>query len=114
MGLFSWITQDTNKSIRVDGDQVVYMVDNNNKKYKQQYYEGYGMFGGKDFFDLVAEMNGLASDRSLGIDLVYSGKEYLSPNLVQDKNWVWRNEAPKACPYQGYFYPGDELDEDNN
>jgi hypothetical protein len=113
MGLFSWKTQDTNRSIRVDGNQVVYMVDNKGKKYKQQYYEGYGKFGGKDFHELVAEMNGLASDRSLGIDLVYSGEFYLSPNLVQDKDWVWRNEVPDNCEFQGYFYPGDELDEYN-
>lgn len=113
MGLFSWITQDTKRSIRVDGEQIVYMVDNKGNKYKQQYYEGYGMFGGKDFYELVAEMNNLKSDRSLGIDLVFSGQDYLSPNLVQDKNWEWRNEAPESCEYQGYFYPGDELDEYN-
>ena len=103
MGVFSWITQDTKRSIRVDGRMIVYLVDNKGNKWQEKCYEGYGEFGGKDFHELVAEMNGLKSDRTLGIDLVFSGQDYLSPNLVEDADWVWVNGIPDSCPDQGFF-----------
>lgn len=60
MGQFSWFTQDSHKQIGnmpecyVD----VTMYDDKGNSWSETEYEGYGVFGGKDYFDLVAEMNG--------------------------------------------------------
>ena len=120
MGQFSWITQDTFQSIRnnTKGRKAkAFMHDNKGNIWEEKEYEGYGIFGGKDFFQLVAEMNnceGLTGDvdkdRSKGIDLVYSDKPYLSPNLTRDKQWKWHNKAPQDCPNQGWA----DLNEDDD
>ena len=64
MGQFSWITQDTHHRIVNCEDYTVYLVDDKGKKWREDCYDGYGVFGGKDFYELLAEMNG------------YSYKEY--------------------------------------
>jgi len=132
MGLFSWITQDTNKSIPASGSDrstfPVTMTDNKGNKWTETDYEGYGVFDGKDYYDLLAEMNGEVG-RDAGIAIAFgddsSGKkwyekgwkkEFKAPNLTEDEDWVWRNEVPEDCPYQGYFYddfPDDDYDEEN-
>ena len=57
MGFFSFKTTDTNQSIpnrHSDKDTfTVYMVDIDNNIYTEQNYDGYGVFGGKDFFELL-------------------------------------------------------------
>jgi hypothetical protein len=123
MGFFSWLTQDTGESIanRYSNRKTftVYMTDNKGNRWKEEDYEGYGVFGGKDYYELVAEMNGLPSDRDAGIDLAFqnspSGEnpDCLFPNLSEapDWKWEWENEAPMSCPDQGYFYPQDEDDD---
>ena len=74
MGQFSWFTQDTNHRI-VNGEEYkVIMTDNNGHKYVEYCYEGYGVFGGKDYYELLAEMNGLGSDRYAGISSIW--KDY--------------------------------------
>lgn len=78
MGFFSWKTQDTNKSIANSYSErptfPVYMTDNEGNQWFEEDYEGYGVFGGKDYYELVAEMNdaiGMTGetdkDRSIGI-----------------------------------------------
>ena len=108
MGMFSWKTQDTNHSIpskySIREPFTVYMIDNEGNKYKEEDYEGYGVFGGKDYYELLAEMNGLESDRDNGITLKFSDEKCITPNLVEDENWKWRDEAPEDCEYQGFFY----------
>ena len=112
MGFFSWKTNDTNKSIANTYSNrptfTVYMHDNKGNTYKEDNYEGYGVFGDKDFYVLLAEMNGIEGDdytkRKKGIDLCFSNKPYLSPNLTEDPEWQWRNEVPDDCREQGYFY----------
>lgn len=69
MGLFSWFTQDTNHRIVNGENYKVVMTDDKGNKYVEQCYEGYGKFGGKDYYELLAEMNGLGSDRAKGIEL---------------------------------------------
>jgi hypothetical protein len=123
MGMFSWLCQDTKEAIRnnVHGYQAqAFMHDNKGNVWAQKDYDGYGMFGGKDFFQLVAEMNnceGLTgvedTDRSLGIDLCYSGKPMLSPNLTREPDWTWRNEKPEDDPNQGWG-SGEDYDVDDN
>lgn len=112
MGQFSWLTQDTNESIRcnVSGRKAkAYMHDDKGNVWEELNYEGYGMFGGKDFYELLAEMNGgdkVTEDpdkkREIGIDLFYSSSKYLSPNLIRNKKWTWIPEEPMSCPYQGW------------
>ena len=109
MGFFSFKTQDTNKSIcnTYSGKRtfIVYMFDDKGNIWKEDDYEGYGEFGGKDFYELLAEMNGLGSDRIAGIDLYFSNKPFKSPNLVKYKTkWTYTPTAPEQCEYQGYFY----------
>jgi hypothetical protein len=125
MGQFSWITQDTNEAIREsygcmdENLTTAYMHDNNGNVWEEKTYKGYGVFGGKDFFQLLAEMNNLEgltgdvdNDRLLGIDLLYSGKEFLSPNLTRHKDWDWINEAPDNDPNQGWGESEDYESED--
>ena len=118
MGFFSWITQDTNESIANSSSYrstfTVYMTDDKGNKWKEDNYEGYGVFGGKDYYELLAEMNG-ETTRNYEINLEYGKdhKEVKFPNLSQNKNWKWINEKPKNCPDQGYFY-FDEEDYDND
>lgn len=113
MGFFSWKTQDTNRSIsnRYSNRETftVYMHDDKGNKWEESEYDGYGDFGGKDFYELLAEMNGKTT-RDEGIDLAYSKKPYLSPNLSERKNWKWINQPPKDCDAQGYFYDKGETD----
>jgi hypothetical protein len=138
MGMFSWITQDTKRSIPniYSGKKMftVIMLDNKGNKWTEDQYDGYGVFGGKDFYELVAEMNGVVERdkvqlqgeeytdymRDKGIDLCFkdnpSGDNtpgVLYPNLVESKNWEWKSQGPKSCDYQGYFYPEfEDLDDE--
>ena len=115
MGFFSWNTQDTKRSIANHYSDMpvftVFMFDDKGNKWQEDNYDGYGEFGGKDYFELLAEMNGLEPNRDLGIDLFYDkSKTCITPNLAEDPNWQWINEAPEDCPNQGYFYPNDDED----
>lgn len=63
MGVFSWCTSDTRKSIPCTYDtyegapSTVYLLNPFGAPYKEDNYEGYGEFGGKDVYELVAEWN---------------------------------------------------------
>jgi hypothetical protein len=86
------------------------MVDNQGNEYHEPIYSGYGVFGGKDYFVLMSEMNGINEAthqqmRSRAIDLYYEPKEgTLFPNLYAKSGKSWRNKRPDDCPYQGFFY----------
>jgi hypothetical protein len=114
MGFFSWKTQDTNRSIpnvhqEMKEPFTVFMIDNKGNVWQEDAYMGYGEFGGKDFYELLAEMNG-ETTRDEGIDITYSGKPYLSPNLVEDiVGWDWINKPSTECEFQGFFYDEMEL-----
>jgi hypothetical protein len=116
MGFFSWKTQDTDRSIANHYSDIatfpVTMIDDKGNKWTETDYEGYGEFAGKDFYELLAEMNGLGSDRGAGITLAYSGKPYKSPNLNEDPNAEWIDIAPEDCPDQGYFYDDETIKAD--
>ena len=111
MGFFSWKTQDTNRSIANSWSCrktfSVTMTDNRGNKWEESDYDGYGIFGGKDFYELLAEMNG-KTDRGDGISLAYGDKPFISPNLTETKTWEWINRTPEDCDAQGFFYPEDE------
>lgn len=61
MGQFSWMSQDTNEQIFNDapaGFQTVHMVDpRDGTDYVETDYEGYGRFGGMDFYALIVDIN---------------------------------------------------------
>ena len=57
MGMFSWITSDTERSFLVDGSVAVKMLSPTGEVFEERNYEGYGMFGDMDYFLLLAQLN---------------------------------------------------------
>ena len=126
MGCFSWIAQDTNKPIYMTGYQkpgyeqrTYYMWDNKGNSWKEPRYEGYGMFGGKDYYILLAEMNRVYGEditedqkRNEGIAIEFSSNHngIVFPNLTETSIWRWRNKQPNRHYNQG-CYEGEEGDE---
>ena len=110
MGQFSWITQDTGRSISSITPFQVTMTDNKGNKWTENDYEGYGEFNGKDYFSLLSEMNGGDGDRNHGIDLTFGEAPHISPNLNEDPTIGWVDEKPEHCPNQGWV----EYDENGN
>ena len=133
MGFFSWKTQDTDRSIPSHYSNrktfSVQMMDNKGNVFTETNYEGYGRFGGKDFYELLAEMNGFESDktgdeytdeaRGFGISLAFSKDNHSGiategvyyPNLVEKANgWVYEMGGPDNCEFQGYFYDDEDFD----
>jgi hypothetical protein len=134
MGFFSWKTMDTDKSISNNyssrGAFKVDMLDDKGNVWTEPDYEGYGVFGGKDYYELLAEMNGVVERdkvelqgeaytdymRSKGIELAFkdngSGDHTFAvkyPNLVEEaKGWRYNYYGPDSCESQGYFYDDDE------
>ena len=119
MGFFSWKTQDTGRSIcNVHSRKKtfkVHMHDNNGNVWTESEYDGYGVFGGMDFYELLAKMNGKET-REEGISIAFSipAQPYLKPNLTESPKWTWRNEEPESCRDQGFFYPDDDYDDEDD
>lgn len=104
MGQFSWFTQDTHHRIVNGEEHTVYLVDDKGNKYKENFYEGYGVFGGKDFYELLAEMNGYSykecGDNSGAITLP-DGRKVTTDNVSGDIRSIgirlafgWNGEYP--------------------
>jgi hypothetical protein len=139
MGFFSWKTMDTDTSIPNQYSNRktfrVQMIDNKGNVFTENEYEGYGVFGGKDYYELLAEMNGFVSERGLtyesdgeaytdeargfGIGLAFSknngsgvGTEGVYyPNLVEQADgWIYEMGGPDSCDFQGYFYDEEDYD----
>ena len=139
MGFFSWKTQDTDNSIANNYSNRnvfrVEMIDNAGNVYTEDNYEGYGIFGGKDFYELLAEMNGFVSDkyekgtdeytneaRGVGISLAFSKDNHSGvgtegvyyPNLIEKADgWVYEMSGPDSCEYQGYFYDDTDYEDED-
>lgn len=125
MGFFSWITQDTDRSICNNSSArkpfPITMIDDKGNTWKENSYDGYGEFGGKDYYELLSEMNGGPSDRDHGIDLAFKdnpsgeGTENVKfPNLVENPDgWIYDPTGPATCPDQGFFYCNEEDDFDD-
>lgn len=115
MGMFSWFTQDTNHRI-VNGEPYrVIMTDNNGNQYVEDCYEGYGVFGGKDYYELLAEMNGYSQIhckngeelRDIGIRLAFENNPYgTNPNVIHpslsESGEYFNGIAPNSDPDQGF------------
>ena len=122
-GQFSWMTQDSDKQIGSEKQNTidVYMYDNEGNKWKETRYDGYGNFGGMDFYDLVATMNGYDADREKGIDLAFGKlktkdkkRKTLFPALVENPRYNWKRhdftEQPENDPNQSWYQ--EEEDDD--
>lgn len=127
-GQFSWMTQDTGDQIGSEPQNKidVYMYDNQGNSWKERDYEGYGEFGGMDYYDLVATMNGYTEEdvktmkgsfkelRQLGIDLAFGKiktkdkkKKTLFPALVTDPRYNWKRhdftKEAESDPNQSWY-----------
>lgn len=106
MGFFSWHTNDTHEPIWntwTGKAKTVHMFDNQGNSWREDNYDGYGVFGDKDYYELLAEMNGLDSDRGLGITLAFSGDPHITPNLAINPDWQWKDEPPLDHEGQGHW-----------
>ncbi len=115
-GQFSWMTQDSNKQIGSEKQNTidVYMYDNEGNKWKETRYDGYGNFGGMDYYDLVATMNGYDADRQKGIDLAFGKlktkdkkRKTLFPALVTNPRYNWKRhnftQEAESDPNQSWY-----------
>jgi len=116
MGMFSWYTQDTNRRIINGENRHIVMTDNKGNRYSEECYEGYGEFGGKDYYELMAEMNDYTIEqfdgshdllRNKGISLAFDGDNsgenapHIYPSLTE--NGVYYNgKSPHIDPNQGF------------
>lgn len=129
MGFFSWHTCDTDRTIanKYSGKQTftVHMITPDGRVFTESNYDGYGEFGGKDFYELLAELNGQGSNRDAGIDLSFDGNPsgddtqgVIYPKLVEDldpENVIEQYNSlpnPKSCRAQGFFYDDEDEYED--
>lgn len=80
MGFFSWLTSDTQRSIpssySLRSTFKVHMITEDGRVFTEDNYDGYGVFGGKDFYALAAELNGFKGE-----------DEDKTRNLFFDKIW---------------------------
>jgi hypothetical protein len=127
-GQFSWMTQDTGQQIgSQEGNTIpVYMFDNTGKYWFEKEYEGYGVFGGKDYYELLDQMNGGTGDRSEGIrkafDPTAKGKTLFPALVVGASNFDYKThdftQEAETDPNQSWLSPEDEgdnmFDDDDN
>ena len=123
-GQFSWMTQDTEEQIGSERENTidVWMYDNEGNSWYEKRYEGYGVFGGMDYYELLAKMNGYSEEdlkkgqemRNLGIDLAFKklktkdkGKKVLFPALVADGRYNWKRhdftQEAESDPNQSWY-----------
>lgn len=88
MGCFSWLDCKTQKPVKLDRNRKVYVLvpqafqNKFGKHIEENYYDGYGHFGGYDIYALVA----------------YWNKEYLNENMLrpvsklEDFGGLWQYE----------------------
>ena len=122
-GQFSWFTQDTNQQIGSEDENTlpfVYMHDDKGNKWLEKRYEGYGVFGGKDYYELLDQMNGGSGDRSEGIRLAFddaavAAGKVLFPALTVSATLPrfhdFTEESPND-PNQSWYTPEEDDDDD--
>ena len=123
-GQFSWFTQDSDQQIGSERENTidVWMYDNQGNSWYEKHYQGYGVFGGMDYYELLAKMNGYSEEdlrkgqemRGLGIDLAFKklktkdkGKKVLFPALVADGKYNWKRhdftQEAESDPNQSWY-----------
>jgi hypothetical protein len=121
-GQFSWFTQDTTQQIGSEDENTlpfVYMHDNKGNKWLEKRYEGYGEFGGKDYYELLDQMNGGKGDRGRGIDLAFNKGDIeagkilfpaLTVSATLSPNHDFTEEA-EHDPNQSWYTPEEDDDD---
>lgn len=132
---FSLIAQDTKRSCMIKQSNLhhtYYLHDNKGNSWCEPAYTGNGIFGGKNFFTLCAEMNmdivnsfyvhnstntlykklNLTHEQleSIGMEIYLnythdSDKNVKYPNITETDDWYLNydeNARPAQCPYGGY------------
>jgi len=127
MGMFSWLTSDSNESIAnvysSRPTRTVYLLQPNGEApLVEPAYGGYGDFGGVDAYVWIAEHNAQSQGidianmeheerRMLGITLAFDEDiELPFPlKLSFDPNAVYEDvPASEICPHQGFFYDDED------
>lgn len=122
MGFFSWITSDTNRSIcngySARKTFTVYLLQPHGlPTLREDHYEGYGVFGGRDVYALMAGWHGVPLSGEDTQEERCKGIEIDNPNrddddrptypikLVENPNLKYEDvEESESCPEQGFFY----------
>ena len=127
MGFLSWMTCNTDKSISNKfssrGTFPVRMILPDDTYVDEFEYEGYGVFGGLDFYAQVAQysvpeqvIDDVDHDRDIGIALCYHNEESIEvkmPKLIEIiedvdiLNWEYYLDH-EDCPDQGSMYNDDD------
>ena len=116
MGFFSWKLADKPEQTIFNqhcdqGPTPCIMLLPDGTQYLELEYDGYGDFGGHDFYSEVSLLNGGDGDRMHGIDLMQVNKfECAPPGIKAPKLVSVECSRPyadlpnnKTCPTQGYF-----------
>lgn len=134
MGIFSFVTSDTQKSVLVRQHFPVYLVSDTGDHWYESNYEGYGVFGGKDIFELITEMNWpeqKTNKRSFFfkqwdavspiIQLTFNFHDmeiilgWKTPRIVEKVTSIHKSRnlrATNQCPNQGYYWKGNWKDQE--
>jgi len=117
MVFYNFFTTDTNESPYIAFE--VSMIDNKGNRWIEHNYDGCGMFGNKDIFVLIAEMNAssirkTATKREEGMRLFLNkNNDTIFPNLIRyyyDK-MEWQNVSLQSNKQQ---YSNDDSEEDSD
>ena len=102
--MWSYFTQDTHVRIVNGRPMHVVMCDDKGNKYVEECYEGYGVFGGKDYYELLAEMNGYSVTEYHGTYHTKdkSGKDYYWETMEQAKESL--RQTGIALAFDGHPY----------
>ena len=124
-GQFSWMTQDTGQQIGSEKENriPVYMFDDKGNFWYEPNYDGYGDFGGMDYYALLDMMNGGRGDRARGIDLAFGHEKTASrvlfpalvtkPDMFNYKTHDFTKEA-ESDPNQSWYAPEEDDFYDQN
>ncbi len=123
-GQFSWMTQDTGQQIgSQEGNTIpVYMFDDKGKYWFEPSYDGYGVFGGMDYYELLDQMNGGIGDRSEGIrkafDPTAKGKLLFPALIVGASNFNYKThdftQEAEHDPNQSWLAPEEDYDDEDD
>ena len=123
-GQFSWMTHDTGKQIGSERQNTidVWMYDNEGNSWYEDRYEGYGEFGGMDYYELLAKMNAYSEEdlekgqemRGIGIDLAFGKlktkdkkRKVLFPALSSSPKYNWKRhdftQEAESDPNQSWY-----------
>ena len=113
MGQFSFFLVDTDKPVLCDWNETVYLLAPG-RKWREDRYKGYGVFGGKDAHQLLAELNRPEEcngdeehDRIIGIYLEDKENLKYPLRITSDPDAKYEDYEgySRDDPNQGWDYP---------